>query len=52
MTFEPEPERPARLSMLSAPGIYVLAITAPVLFLIVQWNGLHTWTWEACRQLF
>jgi NADH-quinone oxidoreductase subunit N len=51
MTFDPEPENrtPVHLPMASLPGIYVALLTAPVLLLIIQWNGLYQWAQVACR---
>ncbi|MDH3718206.1 MAG: NADH-quinone oxidoreductase subunit N [Planctomycetota bacterium] len=54
MTMDPEPDRrgPVSFSMFSVAGIYVAVITAPVLFLIVQWDQLHLWALAACQHLF
>ncbi|NIL98079.1 MAG: hypothetical protein GTO53_09770, partial [Planctomycetales bacterium] len=54
MTMDPEPDRrgAASFSMLSVGGLYVAVITAPVLFLILQWNGLNQWALAACQHLF
>ncbi len=51
MTFDPEPETrpPLRLRLASIPGLYVLVLTAPVILLIVQWNGLYRWAEAACK---
>lgn len=53
MTIDPPSEErgPVSVPMLSMPGIYVGLITAPVLLLIVQWNGLREMTLMACEQL-
>ncbi len=51
MTFDPEPEGrpPLRLRLASVPGLFVLVLTAPVLLLIIQWNGFYQWAEAACR---
>ncbi len=51
MTFDPEPETrpPLRLHLASIPGLYVVVLTAPVILLIVQWNGLYRWAEAACK---
>jgi len=51
MTFDPEPETrpPLRLRLASIPGLYVVVLTAPVILLIVQWNGLYRWAEAACK---
>ena len=51
MTFDPEPEArpPLRLRLASIPGLYVMVLTAPILLLIIQWNGLYRWAEAACR---
>ena len=53
MTFDPEPENrvPFRVPMISLPGIYIAVLTAPLLLLIVQWNGLYEWALRACKTL-
>ena len=53
MTFDPEPENrvPLRLPMVSLPGIYIAVLTAPLLLLIIQWNGLYEWALRACKTL-
>ncbi len=53
MTFDPEPENrvPLRLPMVSLPGIYIAVLTAPLLLLIIQWNGLYEWALHACKTL-
>jgi NADH-quinone oxidoreductase subunit N len=54
MTMDPQTDRrgPVNFSMFSVAGIYVAVITAPVLFLIVQWDGLNQWALAACQHLF
>ena len=51
MTFDPEPETrpPLRLRLVSIPGLYVLVLTAPVILLIIQWDGLYRWAEAACK---
>ncbi len=51
MTFDPEPEGrpPLRLRIVSVPGLYTLLMTAPILLLIIQWNGFYQWAEAACR---
>ncbi|REJ68660.1 MAG: NADH-quinone oxidoreductase subunit N [Planctomycetota bacterium] len=53
MTIDPPPEDrgPVSLSLISLPGIYVTLITAPVLLLIIQWDGLVRMAQAACRAL-
>ena len=53
MTIDPEPEDrlPMRLPMLSLAGIYILAMTLPVVVLGVYWNDLNTWAQTAARNL-
>lgn len=53
MTIDPEPEDrlPTRLPMLSLAGIYILAMTLPVVVLGVYWNDLNTWAQAAARNL-
>ncbi|NIP84834.1 MAG: NADH-quinone oxidoreductase subunit N [Planctomycetales bacterium] len=54
MTMDAEPDQrgPVSFSMLSVAGMYVAVVTAPVLFLIVQWDGLNQWALAACQHLF
>jgi NADH-quinone oxidoreductase subunit N len=49
MTLSAEPAlRPAPvIAMASAPGLYCLMVTAPVVILGVWWNGLFTWAQAA-----
>jgi NADH-quinone oxidoreductase subunit N len=53
MTFEPERDDrpPASFSLMSLSGVYVVLITLPVMFLILQWDGLNQWALAACEQL-
>ncbi len=53
MTFEPEPESrpPFTFSLASIPGAYIVAVTAPVLFLGIWWNELYTWATAATAHL-
>ena len=53
MTFEPEPEQrpPFAFSLVSLPGAYIVAITAPVLFLGLWWNDLYSWAAVATAHL-
>jgi NADH-quinone oxidoreductase subunit N len=53
MLLEPEkPDRsPARIALLSPPGLFCLAMTAPVLVLGVWWNGLLGWAEAAAASL-
>jgi NADH-quinone oxidoreductase subunit N len=53
MTFEPEPEQrpPFSFSLVSLPGAYIVAITAPVLFLGLWWNDLYSWAAVATAHL-
>ncbi|MEC8337815.1 MAG: NADH-quinone oxidoreductase subunit N [Planctomycetota bacterium] len=51
MTFDPEPEgRPSlRMPLVSLPGVFTMLMTAPILLLIIQWNGLYQWAEAACK---
>ena len=51
MTFDPGPEdrSPPRLRLVSVPGVFTMLMTAPILLLIIQWNGLYQWAETACR---
>jgi NADH-quinone oxidoreductase subunit N len=53
MTFEPEPDSrpPFTFPLVSIPGAYIVAITAPVLFLGLWWNDLYTWAAAATAHL-
>ncbi len=53
MTLEPEAEHrlPVHFSMLSLPGLYVTAITAPVFLLFMYNNQLFQWTLVAARSV-
>jgi NADH-quinone oxidoreductase subunit N len=53
MTFEPEPEQrpPFTFSLVSLPGAYIVAITAPVFFLGLWWNDLYSWAAVATAHL-
>lgn len=53
MTLEPEPatRAPFNFSMLSVEGVYVAAVTLPVLLLGVWWDGLNTWARQAVSLL-
>ena len=53
MTMEPEPEQrlPFTFSLVSIPGAYIVAMTAPVLFLGLWWNDLYSWAAAATRHL-
>jgi NADH-quinone oxidoreductase subunit N len=53
MTLAPEPagREAIHFPLVSAPGLYVLAVTAPVLVLGVWWNGLNEWALAAASQL-
>lgn len=54
MTIDPPSEErgPTSVPMLSLSGIYVALVTAPVLLLIIQWDGLREMAMTACRHLF
>lgn len=54
MTIDPpsEDRGPVSVPMMSVSGIYVALISAPVLLLIIQFDGLRTMTQFACQQLF
>ena len=55
MTIESEPETvdpERRLSLLSRPGVFVVAVTLPLFLLFVNWNVLNEWTLAAARNLF
>lgn len=54
MTLDPEPasRAPFSFSMLSVEGVYVAAITLPVVLLGVWWDGLNTWARQAVSLLF
>ena len=51
MTFDLEPEgRPSlRMPLVSLPGVFTMLMTAPILLLIIQWNGLYQWAEAACK---
>ena len=51
MTFDPEPEGrpPLRMPLVSVPGVFTMLMTAPILLLIIQWNGFYRWAEAACR---
>ncbi|MCE9547341.1 MAG: NADH-quinone oxidoreductase subunit N [Planctomycetia bacterium] len=53
MTIDPPPadRPPVEFSLVSIPGAYVVAITLPLLLLMLDCNGLGTWTLNACLQL-
>lgn len=51
MDEEPETRGPVHFPMLSLSGAYVALVTAPVLLLIFNWNGLNEWARAACSQL-
>ena len=53
MTIDPPSEErpPVEFSLVSMPGAYLVAITLPLILLIVDWNVLTRWTLAACRQL-
>lgn len=53
MTLDPEPASrpPFNFSMLSVEGVYVAAITLPVLLLGIWWDGLNTWARQAASLL-
>ncbi len=53
MIFDPEPEtrEPVHFPMISLRGIYVAVLTAPMVLLIIQWNGLYEWAIAACKNL-
>lgn len=48
----PEDSEPIRLPMVSLPGLYVVAVTLPMILLFLRWNTLNEWTVEAARHLF
>jgi len=54
MTIDPEPEDrlPVRLPWYSASGIYLWLVTAPLLILMVYWDGLNRWALAATANLF
>ncbi|MGB6041510.1 MAG: proton-conducting transporter membrane subunit, partial [Pirellulales bacterium] len=54
MTLEPEPDDrgPVQFPMISIPGMYVALVTAPILFMVIQWDGLHEWAIAACQHVF
>lgn len=53
MTIDPEPEDrlPVRLPMISPAGIYILAMTLPVVVLGVYFDDLNRWAQAAARSL-
>ena len=53
MTFEPEPESrpPFAFPLVSIPGAYIVAMSAPVLFLGMWWNDLYMWATAATAHL-
>ncbi|MEX0866045.1 MAG: proton-conducting transporter membrane subunit, partial [Pirellulales bacterium] len=51
MDEEPDTRGPIHFPMLSLSGAYVALVTAPVLLLIFNWNGLNEWARAACSQL-
>jgi len=42
----------ARLSLVSPGGLFLLAVTVPVLVLGIWWNGLYCWAATAAESLF
>jgi NADH-quinone oxidoreductase subunit N len=55
MTLAPEAESPATatsLPILSAHGLYILVLTLPTAFLILQWERLNAVILSAARSLF
>ncbi|MFO0899878.1 MAG: NADH-quinone oxidoreductase subunit N [Pirellulales bacterium] len=54
MTIDPEPEDrlPVRLPWYSAAGGYLCLLTAPLLLLMVFWDGLNRWALAATANLF
>jgi NADH-quinone oxidoreductase subunit N len=54
MTIDPEPEDrlPVRLPWYSAAGGYLCLVTAPLLVLMVFWDGLNRWALAATANLF
>jgi NADH-quinone oxidoreductase subunit N len=54
MTIDPEPEdsRRVELQIVSVPGVYILAVTLPILVLFIQWEALNNWTLAAASRLF
>ena len=53
MSFEPEPENrgPIAFPLVSLPGAYIVAVSAPVLFLGIWWNNLYTLAQSATAHL-
>jgi len=53
MTFEPESKTrpPFSFPLISFPGVYVIAVTLPVLLLGIWWDDLVQWSSSAARQL-
>lgn len=53
MTLDPEPasRSPFSFSILSVEGVYVAAVTLPVILLGVWWDGLNTWARQAVSLL-
>ncbi|MBS0209115.1 MAG: NADH-quinone oxidoreductase subunit N [Planctomycetes bacterium] len=51
MTIDPAPEDrlPVSFSLISAEGVFVVAMTAPVVALGVGWDGLHRWAQAAAQ---
>ena len=53
MAFDPEPkDRPqVGFPLVSSPGAYVVAMSAPVLFLGLWWGDLYGWAMQATAHL-
>jgi NADH-quinone oxidoreductase subunit N len=53
MAFDPEPKDRPQVSMplVSLPGAYVVAMSAPVLFLGLWWGDLYGWAMQATAHL-
>jgi hypothetical protein len=53
MSFEPEPKTrpPFSFPLVSFPGVYVVAISLPLLLLFIWWGDLYDWAFRAASQL-
>jgi NADH-quinone oxidoreductase subunit N len=52
MDADPEDRGPVSLPLVSLPGIYLVAVTAPTALLIFRWDFLNELVLAASRQLF
>ncbi len=51
MTMDPEPEQRLPVQIPFIPGVFMVALTLPVIVLGFGWNGLNTWAQEALSRL-